>query len=124
MSRYETGARTERLVRDDLMAYGYSVVKAAGSKGAADLVAFRRGFVLFVQVKRTEAQISPLGRLALIALADLLGRHIGVPVVATKPARKPITYRVLTGPGPKDWLPWEPHTATGKGAWGGGRHDD
>lgn len=124
MSRYTVGARTERLIRDDLMAYDYAVVKAGGSKGAADLVAFRRGFVLFVQVKRTEAQISPRERLALIALADLLGRHIGVPVVATKPVRKPISYRVLTGPGPKDWLTWEPHPSTGKGAWGGGRHDD
>ena len=118
VTHYDNGARTERLIRDWLHDHGYAVVKAGGSKGAADLVAFRRGFVLFVQVKRTNAQLPPAERASLLALADILGSHIAVPVVATKPARKPISARVLTGPGPKDWLPWEPHNATGRGVWG------
>jgi holliday junction resolvase len=115
MTAYANGARVERLVRDHLQANGYAVIKAAGSKGAADLVAFRRGWVLFVQVKRTQAQLSPAARTRLLELADTLGAHIAIPVVASKPARMPISYRVLTGPGPKDWLPWEPHPNTGRG---------
>lgn len=111
MSEYRKGSRIERLVRDHLQEHGYAVIRAAGSKGAADLAAFANGLVLFVSVKRTNALISPAERLALLALAEHVG-IIAIPIVATKPIRQPITYRLLTGPGPKDWLPWEPKEIT------------
>lgn len=70
----------------------------------------------------------------MLELADRMG-STAVPLVATK--RSVWTdYRLLTGPGPKEWLPWEPeptpyaacagcgHTAadhgspSGYGCWG------
>ena len=109
VSTATTGRRIEHAVRDDLTQAGWVVAaRAAGSKGAADLICFRPGLVALVQVKRTNAQLPPAERQALIALADVLGLHIAIPVVATKPVRQPITYRLLTGPGPKDWTDWHP----------------
>ena len=109
MSTAAIGRRVEHQVRDDLSQAGWVIAaRAAGSKGAADLVAIRYGRVIFVQVKRTNALLPPAERAALIALADTLGAHIALPVVATKPPRNPITYRLLTGPGPRDWIPYNP----------------
>lgn len=109
MSTAAIGRRVEHQVRDDLSSHGWVIAaRAAGSKGAADLVAVRPGLVLFVQVKRTNALLPPAERQALIHLADTLGLHIAAPIVATKPPRKPITYRLLTGPGPKDYRAWHP----------------
>ena len=109
MSTATTGRRTEHAVRDDLSQAGWVVAaRAAGSKGAADLVCFKRGWVLLVQCKRSNAQLPPAERQALIHLADVLGLHIALPVVATKPVRQPITYRLLTGTGARDWVAWTP----------------
>jgi Holliday junction resolvase len=107
VSNYSAGTRIEYLVRDDLQAKGYHVMRSRGSKGAADLVAVGQGCVLFIQCKRGNPQIKPYERAALVRLADRLP-VIGVPVVACKPLRQGITYRALTGYGPKDWLPFEP----------------
>ena len=109
MSTASTGRRIEHAVRDDLTAHGWTLVcRAAGSKGAADLVAVRPGRVAFVQVKRTDPRLSPAERHRLIELADRLGHHIALPIVVCKPLRRPIEYRMLTGPGPRDWAPWHP----------------
>lgn len=48
---YRKGARYERRAREELEAKGYCVVRSAGSRGAADLVAVK---VLYVQVKATD----------------------------------------------------------------------
>lgn len=106
MTAYRDGKYVEDKVRDHLKEHGYWVICARGSKGWADEVAIRRDEILFVSVKRSNAQISPSERANLILLADQLGN--AVPIVATKPARKPIEYRMLTGPGPKDWICWHP----------------
>lgn len=50
--KYIRGVRLERLVRDDLKEQGaFLVVRAAGSRGPVDLVAFFEDSVLLVQVK-------------------------------------------------------------------------
>ena len=109
MSTASTGRRIEHAVRDDLTAHGWLVAaRAAGSKGPADLVAVRPNQVAFVQVKRTDPRLSPYERARLVALADRLGHHIALPIVACKPLRQEIAYRLLTGPGPRDWVPWQP----------------
>ena len=109
MSTATVGRRVEHQVRDDLSQAGWVIAaRAAGSKGAADLVAFKPGRVALVQVKRTNALLPPAERQALIALADTLGHGIALPIVATKPPRWAINYRLLTGPGPRDWLPYDP----------------
>jgi hypothetical protein len=56
MSRYRLGAAAERRVRDFLERQGFEVVRAAGSKGKWDLVAWkmvgRRLILLCLQVKK------------------------------------------------------------------------
>ena len=105
MTNYTRGRAVEYKVWADLEADGYQVLRAAGSKGVADLIALKPGEVLLVQVKAADPQLSPAERKALLELAHLTG---ALPLVAYKPFRKPIIYRQLTGPGPKDWQPWHP----------------
>jgi Holliday junction resolvase len=56
MSRYRLGAAAERRVRDFLERHGFEVVRAAGSKGRWDLVAWKvigqRLILLCLQVKK------------------------------------------------------------------------
>lgn len=104
MTRYSSGRALEYKVRDRLEAAGYVVVRAAGSKGVADLWAIRADTpMLFVQVKASAGPLPPRERVALIELASTV---CGVPVHAFKPSRGAVTYRRLTGPGPRDHTPW------------------
>ena len=47
------GYRVERKVKLLLMQHGWKVVRAGGSLGEYDLIAFKRGKVLFFQIKST-----------------------------------------------------------------------
>ena len=105
MTGYTNGRRHEYLVRDELEAFGYRCVRAAGSKGKADIVALKPGVVLLVQVKVGGPQIAPQERSDLFEMAQDAG---ALAIVAHKPLRQPITYRWLTGTGPKDWQTWAP----------------
>lgn len=78
MSRYEAGYRLECAARDDLRANGYEVIRSASSKGAVDLVAFKRGEILFVQCK-TGGVIGPRERAELRRVAGIAG---AVPISA------------------------------------------
>lgn len=106
MSGYSIGRQVEYDVIADLAANGYATQRAASSKGVADVIAFKRMQALMVSCKKTTMP-GPAERAELIRVADLLG-GIGVPLVALKPLRRPLRYRRLTGPGPKDWVPWVP----------------
>lgn len=114
MTHYRSGRDFEYKVRDALAADGYEVIRAAGSKGKVDLVAFKGGMrigtwysdLLFVQAKRRDGNIGPDDRAELLRLASIVNAY---PIVAHQPApRRPIQYRRLTGPGPKQWQPWTP----------------
>jgi Holliday junction resolvase len=50
-TNYEKGVRVERLARKLLEDAGYYVIRSAGSKGAADLVAIDETHVQLIQVK-------------------------------------------------------------------------
>jgi hypothetical protein len=100
MSHYRGGADFEREVRHHLEAEGYEVIRSAGSKGKADLVAFKVGEFLVVQCKRNGI-CPPAERIEVQRLASLIPGAI--PVVASRPG---VTFKRLTGPGPKDWAPW------------------
>lgn len=99
--------------------FGYDCLRSSGSRGAVDVVAvgpepyhcYKCGpVVLFIQCKITNPVIPPAERLK---VQDLALRAAALPLVAFK-AKDETTGRVrphfrqLTGPGPKDWLPWEP----------------
>jgi Holliday junction resolvase len=116
MNHYRAGRDKEYKVRDHLADNGYEIIRAAGSKGKVDLVAFKAwahiqpawmyAHMLFVQVKRTGGTIPPADRAELIRLAGIAR---ALPIVAYQPLpRRPLQYRRLTGPGPKDWQPWTP----------------
>ena len=111
------GRRVEHAVRDHLTGQGYEVIRAAASKGPADLVAIKTGQVLLINVKRT-ALPSPAERAELLRLASLLP-GVGVPVIARKPPRLPVRLeRVLTADrSPSARVPFHPDfAATTEGA--------
>lgn len=104
---YEAGRRLEHDVRRHLVGEGYEVIRSAGSKGAIDVIALKEGQVLLVQAKRNGV-CPPAERAELLRVAGLLP-GVGVPVVASRPG---VTYRRLTGPGPKQWVPWSTDITT------------
>jgi Holliday junction resolvase len=50
--QYQRGTALENRVRKRLEANGYFVIRSAGSKTPVDLVAIKRGQILFIQCKR------------------------------------------------------------------------
>ena len=96
MSRYENGRRFEWATRDDLADNGYSVIRAAGSKGNAkvDLIAVKPGQLLFVQCKGPGA-LPPAEWDRLVEVAAWVG---AIPVLAAKGGRgQGIQYTRLLG---------------------------
>jgi len=105
VSHYSDGRRIEYIVIDDLTDNGYQCTRAASSKGVADVIAIKPGQVCLVNVKRTTMP-GPDERRRLLDVCN--GDGYLLPLVALKPLRKRLEYRLLTGPGPKDWLTWTP----------------
>lgn len=94
MSRYRIGADFERAVQDDLEDRGYLAFRVAGSKGAADIIAFppRRHpkifTVLLVQCK-TNGVMGPAERTEFWKACESAGC---IPVKASRPKRGAILY--------------------------------
>lgn len=110
MTQYANGAALERQVADDLRTRGWWVVRAAGSHGAADLVALsRHADPLLVQVKASGA-ISRAEWGELWDAADHVG---GFALVADRARsesdrrRTWIRYRRLAGPREGARREWE-----------------
>lgn len=108
-NHYADGVRVEHLVIHDLQANGYETTRAASSKGFCDVIGIKAGQVLLVNVKRT-TQPGPAERADLLRVAAMIPGVL-VPLVALKPFRQGLTYRRLTGPGPRDWYEWSPDFA-------------
>jgi Holliday junction resolvase len=102
VTNYTRGRALEHEVRAALRTDGFEVIRSAGSKSKVDLVAFKVGMVALIQCKR-DGKCPPAERAELVRLAALIG---AVPLVASRPPRKPIAYRRLTGIGPRDHEPW------------------
>jgi len=106
--------------------FGYDCLRSSGSRGKVDVVAVgpveecpvdvdhycdhSMADLLFIQCKITNRLIPPAERQA---LQDLALRAGALPLTASKAkdertGRVRPHFRLLTGPGPKDWLPWEP----------------
>lgn len=102
-NHYRDGHRFELAIIDDLRSEGYQTIRAAGSKGKIDILAYKPGQTLAIQAKRN-GKIPPAERAAVYELAAILG---AVPIVAWKQrgTRRPL-YDRLTGTGPKDRLPF------------------
>ena len=63
------GRRAEHRAQRILEAAGYTTTRAAGSKGAADLIAWNGQTVRFIQVKAGQRGCGPLEREALRSMA-------------------------------------------------------
>jgi hypothetical protein len=105
--------------------YGYTSMRSSGSRGAVDVVAVGsaetgkalwpgKGWfispLLFIQCKITNPVIPPYER---NAVQDLATRAGAIPLVAhwatdIVTGLMRVHYRLLTGPGPKDWAHWAP----------------
>jgi len=121
------GAAFERRVIKDLEPYGYTCMRSAASKGKVDVWAVPpmqpvKGFALpgwltevpgqclVIQCKLTDPLISPDERKGLL---DVALRSQSTPIVAHWAEHEAtglmaVHYRRLTGPGPKQWVPWAP----------------
>lgn len=104
--------------------FGFTCLRSSGSKGKIDVLAipaagwaglrWEKRELLFIQCKITAHPLrSPLSPAERMNLMDLALRANALPVTASK-AKDTATglvrphFRQLTGPGPRDWLPWEP----------------
>ncbi len=115
------GRGLENAVKALLSERGWTCMRAAGSKGVADVVAIPSRAVqpwLLVQCKLSNPVLSPADRLALTTLATPCR---AVPLVACRGDRGEgtrvqyqkdtgmwVVFRELTGPGPKEWTEWDP----------------
>lgn len=104
--------------------FGYTCLRSSGSKGQIDVLAIPpNGWVglrwdkkelLFIQCKISCTPLRvPLSPAARMNLMDLALRAGALALTASKgldvkTGRVRPHFRQLTGPGPKDWLPWEP----------------
>lgn len=100
MTNYDRGRRFEWTIIADLIAEGYECIRAAGSKGKCDILAFKSGQILVIQAKSGHAWPGPAERAEVIRLANLID---GIPIIAWKQPRKckPM-YDRLSGPDAKD----------------------
>jgi len=91
---YKVGRRFEYRVRDLLTKHGYFVVRAAASKGIADLVALKLSMLpLLVQSKMHGV----LGKDEWDMLFDVSTAHGAVPIFARKDAKRRVELFRLTG---------------------------
>lgn len=111
MSRYQQGAAVERQVAEHLGELGYDVVRSAGSKGGADLVAFTDQEMCLIQVKKSNGLVAPYERTELLRLAKRAGAYALVAHKVTDPQdrrKKIVVFRELLGTGPRQWQNWVP----------------
>ena len=104
-SGYHQGRLVEYAVIHQLTAHGYDCTRAASSKGAADVIAVGDDELLLVSVKRTTPP-GPQERAQLLKTAARIPVY-AQPIIALGPASN-VTYRLLTGPGARDWVAWTP----------------
>lgn len=100
------GANFELRIMADLTRHGYVAHRSSGSHGAVDVVAVGNKTSLWVQAKISRPLIPLKERRAVLDLVGLVG-GTAVPLTASRTPGG-VAYRLLTGVGPKDWLPWEP----------------
>lgn len=90
---YKNGRAFEYRVKHYLEENGYWVIRSAGSKGEADLIAFKFGETLFIQVKGNDAPLSPGEWNGLISLSRRLG---ATPIHAFRSKRKIVLNKILS----------------------------
>jgi hypothetical protein len=90
----------------DLERHGYRPMRSSGSHGAVDVIGFGDAEIVLIQAKISSPTIPPAERRAVLGIARRMG-PLAVPLSASRTPGG-VAYRLLTGTGSKDWLPWEP----------------
>ena len=80
MSNYAKGRRREYRVQQILEQAGYQTIRAASSKGVADVIAVAGGHVRFISVKSGVAYASAVEREALQELAERSNGYFDVEI--------------------------------------------
>jgi hypothetical protein len=109
--------------------FGYDCLRSSGSRGAIDVIAIGpkpwyemdyrvNGIhpdILFIQAKRNKPYLSPADRMRVQNLALRAGALPLLSFMAKDETTGLVRphFRILNGPGPNDWAPWEP----GKDDW-------
>jgi Holliday junction resolvase len=93
-SAYRVGRAVEYRVRDHLRKLGYFVMRSPASKSPLDLIAVRKGAVLFIQSKRSLA-LPPGEWNEIYELATSVG---ALPILTGSPTGRGLTYFLMLGP--------------------------
>lgn len=91
-SNRERGDYLERQAREALRELGWFVVRAGGSLGPADLVALRAGYVPLLVGCKTNGEMGPRERDAMVDAGELAGAR---PLLAWRPKRGVIELRTV-----------------------------
>lgn len=78
MTAYSDGRKLEYAAQEALEAEGYITMRAAGSRGAVDVLGFKQGQILIVQCK-LDGYLTPAERTKVYGLAVMIA---AVPLVA------------------------------------------
>jgi Holliday junction resolvase len=93
--KYEKGRRFEYEIATYLRRRGYFVVRAAGSKGPADLVGVKKGNIpVLIQCKAQTAKVGKDEHNELFKAALQSGARA---VIVSKEDRKPIVFKAVIG---------------------------
>lgn len=93
------GDYLERQIRDALRGCGWTVVRAAGSLGPADIVALRYRFTPLLIAAKTNGKLAPKERFVLLEAADNAGARA---LMGTRTKRGWIDLHVVKEDGIKD----------------------
>jgi Holliday junction resolvase len=111
-AKYRAGADLERAAKNYLQVNGYLVIKSAGSKGCADLVALKPGPAVVLVQAKTDGYLTPAERRDLLGAAELIGA-LALAVRWRKDGRaaRTVEFAELTGLHPNMTRPWTPDYA-------------
>ena len=121
MTNYARGRRLEYDTINALQAHGWNTIRAAGSHGTVDILAWKRQELLAIQCK-VDGKLSPAERFQLRNVTA----HLPGPVTVLVALRPTVRFREITGPGPKEWVEWAlpERDITGPTAYSGGEIDE
>ena len=92
-SMYRLGRHVEYSVRDDFKKHGYFAMRSPASKSPIDILAVKKGSVVFIQCKRSMA----IGVREWNIFYDLAKSVDAVPIVAGRPTGRGLLYCIMTG---------------------------
>lgn len=92
-SMYRLGRSVEYAVRDDFAGRGYYALRSPRSGGPADIIAIKKGLVVFIQCKRSmDCRVKEWN-----VIYDLAVSVEGIALIAGRPTGRGLVYWLITG---------------------------